>query len=122
MSWSIGYDPKWHRDIGYAVPAYCDHSGCNETIDRGLAFVCGGEPYGGERGCGLYFCKKHLVISKKLPQVCNRCRARHSPFKPKQDHPEWLVFKLTDPSWQPWRSEQPKAVLQGMEQAAKVTA
>jgi hypothetical protein len=46
MSWAIGYDGRWKRDIGYGVPAYCDHPGCNEEIDRGLAHVCGGEPYG----------------------------------------------------------------------------
>ena len=36
MSWSIGYDDNWDRDIGYGVPAYCDHPGCNEEIDRGF--------------------------------------------------------------------------------------
>lgn len=54
MGWSIGYDSKWKRDIGYGVPAWCDHPGCIEEIYRGLSHVCGGEPYGGERGCGLY--------------------------------------------------------------------
>lgn len=53
MSWAIGYDENWKRDVGYGVPAICDHPGCNEKIDRGLAFVCGGEPMGGEKGCGL---------------------------------------------------------------------
>ena len=50
MGWSIGYDSNWDRDIGYGVPAYCDHPDCNEEIDRGLSYVCGGEPYGGDRG------------------------------------------------------------------------
>jgi hypothetical protein len=48
MGWSIGYDSKWKRDIGYGVPAPCDLPGCDKEIDRGLAFVCGTEPYGGE--------------------------------------------------------------------------
>ena len=28
MGWSIGYDEKWQRDIGYGVPAICDYPGC----------------------------------------------------------------------------------------------
>ena len=44
MGWSIGFDTRWNRDIGYGVPAYCDHPGCNKEIDRGLSHVCGGEP------------------------------------------------------------------------------
>ncbi|HEV7521417.1 MAG TPA: hypothetical protein VGP89_09990, partial [Candidatus Angelobacter sp.] len=60
MGWSLGFDSNWQRDIGYGVPAYCDHPKCNKKIDRGLSYVCGGEPYGGELGCGLYFCSEHL--------------------------------------------------------------
>lgn len=56
MGWAIGYDAQWQRDIGYGVTAYCDHPRCNKTIDRGLSYVCGGEPYGGERGCGITRC------------------------------------------------------------------
>lgn len=59
MSWAVGYDAKWHRDIGYGVPATCDYPGCAAEIDRGLGYVCAGEPYGGEHGCGLYFCDAH---------------------------------------------------------------
>ena len=35
MGWSLGYDGRWKRDIGYGVPAVCDFPGCNEEIDRG---------------------------------------------------------------------------------------
>lgn len=42
MGWSIGFDSNWNRDIGYGVPAFCDHPGCTAEIDRGLAYVCGG--------------------------------------------------------------------------------
>lgn len=34
MGWSIGYDDKWFRDIGYGVPAYCDHPGYGEFRGR----------------------------------------------------------------------------------------
>lgn len=55
MGWSIGYDNNWKRDIGYGVPATCDHPDCNEEIDRGLAYVCGNEPRGGEDGGNNYW-------------------------------------------------------------------
>jgi hypothetical protein len=73
MGWSIGWDSNWQRDIGYGVPAYCDHPNCHEHIDRGLSYVCGGEPYGGDEGCGLYFCSQHLFIERGHPQRCERC-------------------------------------------------
>ena len=110
MSWAIGFDTKWQRDIGYGVPAYCDHPGCEEKIDRGLSHVCGLEPYGGDRGCGLYFCIKHLAYHRFLDadagsSFCKRCIAAKSPYKPKPDHPEWLKHKATDPSWAEWRKQ-----------------
>lgn len=112
MGWSIGYDDNWKRDIGYGVPAYCDHPDCNEVIDRGLSYVCGGHPFGGERGCGLYFCGKHLYLHGRLPQLCDRCCPRiKKPFKAKPDHPEWIKWKLTDESWQQWREENPDEVI-----------
>ena len=111
MGWSLGFDTNWCRDIGYGVPAYCDYPDCGDEINRGLSFVCGGEPYGGERGCGLYFCSKHLRFYGKLPQLCERCAPRRrSPFEPTPDHPDWIKHKLTDDSWKEWRDENPKEV------------
>jgi hypothetical protein len=110
MGWSIGYDEHWKRDIGYGVPATCDHPGCVELIDRGLSYVCGGAPYGGERGCGLYFCSKHLFMSARLPQLCARCKRNRQPFDLTPDVPEWMRHKLTDPSWRQWRKENKQAV------------
>lgn len=106
MGWSLGFDSKWNRDVGYGVPAICDQPLCKKKIDRGLAFVCGGEPYGGDRGCGLYFCGSHIFLSARLPQLCTRCLKRKSPFPPKKDCKEWLDFKMTDPSWKEWREGQ----------------
>lgn len=54
MGWSVGYDERWRREIGDGVPALCDHPGCDEERDRGPSFVCGNDPYGGDRACGLY--------------------------------------------------------------------
>jgi hypothetical protein len=108
MGWSIGYDTTWKRDIGYGVPATCDHPGCGAEIDRGLSYVCGGEPYGGDKGCGLYFCERH---QQGRYQRCMRCaKYRTNKFTPTPDVAEWINHKLTDESWARWRAESPKEV------------
>jgi hypothetical protein len=114
MGWSVGFDPIWNRDIGYGVPAICDYPGCGEAIDRGLGYVCGGEPYGGEEGCGLYFCGEHLA------HVCERCEAGLPPFEPTPDTAEWLTWKLTDESWAEWRRANPAGVQAAGEQLSEV--
>lgn len=115
MGWSIGYDDIWNRDIGYGVPAVCDYPGCDAKIDRGLSYVCGGEPYGGDDGCGLFFCGEHLWFGETGP-LCERCmRGVESgedikPFDPKPDVAEWVRHKLTHASWARWRSENPDEI------------
>ncbi len=104
MSWAVGYDSNWQRDIGYGVPALCDYPGCNHEINRGLSYVCGGEPYGGEYGCGLYFCPEHHSVADL--QRCERCQDGQEPFEAKPDLPEWTNHKMTPPSWAVWRAEQ----------------
>jgi hypothetical protein len=111
MGWSIGYDSKWQRDIGYGVPAFCDHPNCLKEIHRGLSYVCGGEPYGGERGCGLFFCERH-----RFPTFCESCTKRRTKdFLPTPDHPRWIKHKLRHPSWKQWRDEVHAQVIQEME-------
>lgn len=109
MSWEIGYDSNWKRDIGYGVPSICDHPNCNKEINRGLGYVCGGEPYGGEHGCGLFFCGEH----KDINSLCEVCRNYDGQdlYKSKPDTQEWMIHKLTDPSWGEWRKENPDEVL-----------
>lgn len=106
MGWSIGYDEKNKRDIGYGVPAICDHPECNKEINRGLSYVCGGEPSGGDCGCGLHFCWYHLSAGS----LCERCELDQQPFEGKPDCKEWAEFKLTDESWQEWRNGNPDCV------------
>lgn len=97
MGWSIGYDDHWKRDIGYEVPAFCDEPGCLAEIDRGLAYVCcDSEPRGGDDGCGLYFCDKH-----------RGSECTHNGYLAKGDHPDWIKHKLTDSSWEEWRTDHP---------------
>jgi len=108
MSWAIGYDDRWQRDIGYGVPAYCDHPRCKKEIDRGLSYVCGGVK-GGEYGCGLYFCGEHQHTHKfrgsdRYEQYCKACIASYKTYyKAKPDHPDWIKHKLTHSSWKTWR-------------------
>lgn len=114
MSWSVGYDENWMRDVGYGVPATCDHPGCGKRIDRGLSHVCGGDMFGGERGCGLFFCAGHLsygLDGGPCVQVCERCAEGGNDIKPFESTPdlaEWVEHKRTDPSWAAWRAEQPR--------------
>jgi hypothetical protein len=117
MGWSIGWDSKWARDIGYGVPAICDLPKCDKEIDRGLSFVCGSEPYGGNYGCGLYFCEEHFEYRKphgsdRNIQLCPRCYTYRSFYKPKPDSKEWVDWKLKDKSWEKWREENPAEVLE----------
>lgn len=115
MGWSIGYDANWGRDIGYGVPAYCDAPKCKQEIDRGLSYVCGEEPYGGDKGCGLFFCPKHLYFHEfrdgVVAMVCKRCDGNKSPYtNPSPEHPTWINHKLTDESWAQWRKENPQKI------------
>lgn len=114
MGWSISYDSDWERDIGYGVPAICDYPGCNQAIARGLSAVCGSDAYGGEFGCGLYFCYKHLMIAgdkRDNVSLCKRCYHGKKPYTPKPDTVEWIRHKLTDDSWVKWRSTNTDLVL-----------
>lgn len=111
MGWAVGTG-KDDRDIGYGVPALCDHPDCDKQIHRGLSYVCGMINTDGEdRGCGLHFCTEHLLYSPKYGQLCERCYPRQKKsFIRKPDIAEWLNHKLTNESWQQWRDENPDEV------------
>ena len=64
------------RMVGYAIRAHCDNKKCEQQIDRGLAYVCGGMHDGGDHGCGGYFCYEHLVITD-VGQLCTTCALKH---------------------------------------------
>lgn len=107
MGWSCGWSDRWQRDIGYGVPAVCDHPVCGASIDRGFSYLCGTPPYGDD-GCGLYFCGDHLTYSDDAPGTrCERCWNGDDPFTPTADTPEWVHWKLTDDSWADWRDANP---------------
>jgi hypothetical protein len=113
MGWAVGYDSNWERDIGYGVPSICDQPGCGKEIDRGLSYVCGSDPKGGDHGCGLYFCEDHrhgALREDRWVDLCDRCCNAKEPYKPTPDTLEWIGWKLTDDSWQRWRDENPDQV------------
>ncbi|MEE6264933.1 hypothetical protein V2E29_04630 [Streptomyces diastatochromogenes] len=74
-------------EAGYDVATTCEQPSCNETIDRGLAHLCGETPGDDEHGCGGYFCDQHLYMAPE-GQHGERCildrdngadPTRHSP-------------------------------------------
>jgi len=79
MGWGCCGTDDLGREIGYSIPASCDHPGCDTTIHRGLAYCCGGM-HGGQGhhdekldvwlGCGGYFCYDHLSASGNLCPSC----------------------------------------------------
>lgn len=110
MGYSVyEYKGRW---AGYGVPAVCDEPGCAAEIDRGLAYLCGGTPGGGERGCGLFFCSEHLGLGPEDddPEMCARCRGGGPSIEPKPDTAEWIEHMLTDTSWRMWRDQHPERV------------
>lgn len=73
MAWAdCGINPDTGEPMGYAHPGTCHHPGCNNIIDHGLSYVCGGMHQGGEHGCGYYFCSQHLYVGRS-EQLCSEC-------------------------------------------------
>lgn len=98
MGWELGYDNRHERWVGYGVPAFCDHPGCNAEIDRGLGFKCEEEGC----GCSKFYCERHRMEVES-----------HTHVRPVWcEHPKWVEHLLTDSSWEKWRRENPAAVLQ----------
>ena len=108
---------------GYGVPAVCEQPYCNEEIDRGVSFACGGEPFADEFSCDRYFCETHLIFTcfndsgevdeengevSKL--VCERCNKGEEEFDAKPETREWIDHLFTDESWEEWRKENPEEV------------
>jgi len=107
MGWDVGWDENLKRDIGYGIPATCDHPGCGRPIDRGMAYVCGSDIYGGTWGCGLHFCDAHrqYASDRRPVMLCARCLTFKKPFTPTPDVLKWIHHKMTHPSWAEWRKE-----------------
>lgn len=61
------------KERGYGVPDVCNHEGCEQKINRGMAYLC--------YGCTGYFCYDHLIFGEdkyecfagKSSQICSAC-------------------------------------------------
>lgn len=76
MGWGYCGEDSQGRSIGYSIPATCDHPDCNNKIDRGLAYACGGMHGESEHTCEKYFCPEHLFsadIDGVYVSVCAAC-------------------------------------------------
>lgn len=108
-----------NRFGGYGVPAICEYPDCNEEIDRGISYACGGEPFS-EYGCDRYFCSKHRDYhyfntgfkERICVLVCKRCAKKKNSFPYKQEHKDWMKHILKDKSWAEWRKNNPNIVKQ----------
>jgi hypothetical protein len=77
MGWASGLN-YCGETVGYGHPTVCSETGCDESIDKGLAYTCGGlEGVEGEAGCGRHFCGSHLY--------------RPFPFPDEEDDPRFDV-------------------------------
>lgn len=76
MGWAYCGKDNNGREIGYGIEATCDHPGCNEQIDRGMGYACGGMHGKEEYYCDKYFCSKHLfyIDFVDIPySICKEC-------------------------------------------------
>jgi len=48
------------RPVGYNISSSCDDPVCDEWIDRGLGYACGGMHGESEYSCEKYFCEDHM--------------------------------------------------------------
>jgi len=82
MGWGTCGPDEMGRPMGYQWTSICDYPGCDEVIDRGLAFVCGGMHGADDDGCGRYYCDQHLAIQLDGPSpLCPFC-AKGEPLPP----------------------------------------
>lgn len=71
MGWAHGRENG--RDVGYGVPDICNLEGCEQKIDRGLSFRCGGVTnLHDDYGCGNFFCGAHMSYGSQN-QLCETC-------------------------------------------------
>ena len=84
-----GYGVANGKEVGYSVEATCDHPGCNEKIDRGIAYACGGDHGEDEHSCDGYFCDDHVVMTP-IGQLCEKCYEKWSETPEGKAHQEEL--------------------------------
>lgn len=136
MSWAIGFSENQNRDVGYAVPAICDHPGCTAEIDRGIAYMCCEISPDHHATCGGFYCAYHREsyiygdelddmdeseleahnIDKDSDAVAEAIddgdivKCLHEPIEKGKENAAWLEHCLKDETWQDWRNENPAMV------------
>lgn len=100
MGWGNCGTDSQGRPIGYNHNAICDHPGCNEQIDRGLAFACGDMHGEDEVSCEKYFCGDHkqnfvkTTYDDRIVSVCDECAKQLLDTKEwYMDEEEGLIIK-----------------------------
>lgn len=74
MGWSdCGINSTTGEPMGYGHKGVCHAKGCNQKIDHGLSYVCGGMHGGDIYGCGYYFCAEHRMWEMDGHQLCESC-------------------------------------------------
>lgn len=93
MGWGdCGVNSTTGEPMGYCHSGTCHHPDCNNIIDHGLAYVCGGMHEGGEDGCGYYFCSSHLYLGTGRAQLCEQCMtAKGGQARKVGPSREWLM-------------------------------
>lgn len=115
------------RFQGYSVPAFCDHSGCLNEIDRGMGYACCENPNHTQH-CGGFYCEEHrynyiyedeledmddeelealkLDRDDKAEEDDGIIRCNHGEIEQKE-HPNWVNHVEAHESWSEWRLENP---------------
>lgn len=86
---------------GYGHADICNQDGCEERIDRGLAYLCGDQPgYASEGGCGRWFCGGHLFMPPEEVGplrgggFCGGCMTKYEEEEPgcwERDEAAWMA-------------------------------
>lgn len=83
MSWARGIRDDG-KEAGYDIDDVCGHPECQEEIDRGISFTCGGVEYlHSGYGCGEWFCPNHLEFGTH-GFLCYTC------IQAEEDIEDWL--------------------------------
>lgn len=135
MGYSVYFSDKNNRWQGYGVPAFCDHPGCKNEIDRGMAYVCCGNQEH-TNSCGGFYCAEHaelctLISEDEFDEALDDeevqeqlelygltempifdedgyfYHCEHKPIEAKE-HPSWIKHVSADESWKQWRDEEPE--------------
>ena len=96
MGWADCGDDSKGRPIGYGFTATCDYPGCDNEIDRGLSYACGGMHGDGNYSGGDESVEWQDISCEYLcpPQLCVSCNEQLE--KDYREDPDWRDQWPTD--------------------------